>query len=84
MQAWMYVYEAVYVLTVPELNGLLASRIQMSVFEKIGREVFNNDDLRLLTVPIFWEGTKKNEKISHFVLTLLRNFQKGGRLVAFS
>ena len=70
MQAWMYVYEAVYVLTVPELNGLLRGNcIQMSVFEKIGRGVFNNDVLRLLIVPIFWEGTNIFEKISHFVLT---------------
>ena len=56
----MYVYEAVYVLAVPELNGLLIlmerklhpeSRCQF--LKKNGREVFNNDVLRLLTVPIF-------------------------------
>ena len=60
MQAWMYVYEAVYVLAVPELNGLLREKcIQMLVFENSWEKSFqSNDALRLLTVPIFWEGTK--------------------------
>ena len=64
----MYVYEAVYVLTVPELYGLLRENcIQMLVFEKkLGGKFSNNDVLRLLTVPIFLEGTK-NLIVSNFL-----------------
>jgi hypothetical protein len=51
----MYVYEAVYVLLSSYRIEWLAREncIQMSVFEKIGKEVFNNDVLRLLKVPLF-------------------------------
>ena len=87
MQAWMYVYEAVYVLTVPELYGLLRENcIQMLVFEKkLGGQFSNNDVLRLLTVPIFWEGIKNLKKSP---ILVWRNFKKKVgdffKLVAFS